>query len=380
MKLKSTPAPTLGASSTDREAWLEQRRHGITATEVRDAAKGSTTEVRRIIADKVANSFRDLSGNQYVAWGQEREPHIAALVESKYGIPPNQRVMASGTNPRYLATPDGYVEDPVLERRLIAEFKTSKHNLEPGVPTVTPADFNEMARAKERQETVPYFWTTGYYDQAQFQMLVAGAESCLFAWEGHNNDWPNPTPKPVRTFWIVADPERQAYLATVADDLLVKLDESMTGTVPMDLGTIPADIVDDVHQVLEYRNAEAIAKAGKTAAWNRVLAWLNKHEPKGTQYESKDAKVSWSVTTTEALSGYDLTGATDKQRAAHEARLAKVDAATTRVDKAHAALTKAQDARAAAVARYEKAAHRWAIMEPRTSAPHLTITAPKGGK
>lgn len=183
-----------GASDEDREAWLAERREGITATEVAKLAKSPAAEVE-IRREKAGEST--FHGNRYTDWGKAREPHLAAYARG-FGLEPESRVFHSETDSRFLASPDAVglnFDDEVF----LGEIKTSKHDLNPD---------------KE------YFWTTTYYDQMQWQMFVTGAVECVFIWEQHDDGWPAPTVFPVRHKWMQREDPRIVELIEVANRFL----------------------------------------------------------------------------------------------------------------------------------------------------------------
>ena len=191
-----------GASDTDREAWLAQRRTGITATEVRDIAKGGAVKRKELIGYKLHPETNTFTGNQYTEWGKKREAALARVLEAA-GITPETRIFQALENPRHMASPDGVGFDPIGCEWVLGEIKTSKYNLDP---------------AGDR------FAATGYYDQMQWQMYVCGATRCLFVWEQHDDAWPAPSPLPHRTAWVERDDERIAQLIVIADEFLAELD------------------------------------------------------------------------------------------------------------------------------------------------------------
>ncbi len=93
--------------------------------------------------------------NAMMLHGVEREPHIAQLVKERYGIMPNEWLIAkdAGLNQWQMATPDGLS----LDHRFIGEYKTS------GKPL----------------DKIPIH----YQRQCQWQLYVSDAERCLFAYE-----------------------------------------------------------------------------------------------------------------------------------------------------------------------------------------------------
>lgn len=378
-----------GPSSSDRSAWLAARRGGITATEVRDCAKGNSTDRRRIIAEKVTGTDTpDLSGNRHVAYGHEREPFIANWIQRRFGIEPSTVVYAHPEDPRLLATADGYSIDPMTEENLVAEIKTSKHDLWP-LMTQSPPKQGERVLTVHREvydhmralggKQVPHFWSTGYYDQMQWQMFVMGAERVLFVYEQHDDQWPSPSPlgEPIAC-WIERNPKRISELIEVAKDLLSEVERARVSDLPQTLGTIPAEIADDVHQLLEYRNAEALAKTAKEAVWKRIGEFF-KDKP-ATTHESDEAKVTWSPTKVEQ----QTTWADPEDGGATAAQLARIAKAREAVAKAEASvkareeqLTKAKAVVVAKQAALDAVLEPWRTVTPvvlKVSSP-LTVTA-----
>jgi len=139
------------ASSQTRDAWLAARDLGVTATQV---AKASTPAGMKEVLAQIENPT-PVEANAYMSWGTEREAHIAHVVKERYGIMPNDWLLcADGAgNEWMLATPDGLS----LDHSLIGEYKTS------GKPL----------------DKVP----ANYMRQVQWQLMVSGAEKCLFAYE-----------------------------------------------------------------------------------------------------------------------------------------------------------------------------------------------------
>ena len=139
------------ARSSDREAWLYARQQGITATMV---AHGSTPAGFRDIVAQMENPTT-VEPNAMMDWGNEREPHIAQIVKERFGIMPNDWLIAKddGLNRWQMATPDGLS----LDHTVIAEIKT----------TGKPLDVIPIR----------------YRRQIQWQLHVTDAERCLFAYE-----------------------------------------------------------------------------------------------------------------------------------------------------------------------------------------------------
>lgn len=183
-----------GASDVDREAWLAERRAGVTATEVRDLAAGRKTVAD--LLDEKRNGAR-FTGNKYTKWGKQREPEFVSFAAS-HGLIAESRVFHHADEPRYLASPDAIGED--LDGIIIGEFKTSKHDLGVGGE---------------------HYEKSGYADQMQWQMFVTGAHKCFFAYEVHDDVW-EPVPTPIDMFgeWVERDDARIAELRALADEVL----------------------------------------------------------------------------------------------------------------------------------------------------------------
>jgi hypothetical protein len=141
------------ASSQTRELWLAARDRGVTATQV---AKASTPAGMKEVLAQIENPT-PVEANAYMTWGTEREAHIAHVVKERYGIMPNDWLLcADGAgNEWMLATPDGL--DWHNDHKVIGEYKTS------GKPL----------------DKVP----ANYMRQVMWQLMVSGAEKCLFAYE-----------------------------------------------------------------------------------------------------------------------------------------------------------------------------------------------------
>jgi len=139
------------ARSSDREAWLYARQQGITATMV---AHGSTPAGFRDIVAQMETPTT-MEPNAMMDWGNEREPHIAQVVKERFGIMPNDWLIAKddGLNRWQMATPDGLS----MDHTTIAEIKT----------TGKPLDVIPIR----------------YRRQIQWQLHVTDAERCLFAYE-----------------------------------------------------------------------------------------------------------------------------------------------------------------------------------------------------
>lgn len=370
-----TEQPTVLADADARAEWLEQRRQGITATEVAKAATGRPADRRSILTEKVTNETREFD-NKYLAWGRTREPFIADWITRNYGIEPNRYLLAHPVNPRYLATPDGYsvqFDGSVAT----AEVKTSKHDLDPVITasTVTADDANKVLAGKV---SGGQFWSETYYDQMQWQMFVTGAERALFVWEQHDDRWPNPTPMGApRAVWVERNNERIAYLVSVADVMLVEIDAARGGSLPWDQGDVPTPLVDPVHRLLEARVAESTAKAARETVWVEVQELVKALPAREGEYENHEAKVTYSTTFVIESEAYDLSTATATQRTAHEKRVAAMERASERVARAEAALARATETWEAARTAFTEKGAQWREVTEVPSGRRVTVTGKK---
>lgn len=245
-----------GASGQNRMAWLEERRRGITATQVRDLAMASDlgAAIAALVREKVLGLDVQLR-MPVIRWGNEREPIIAAEAEAIYGYRHETRVFRSASNPRWLASPDGLRVDPDGTPSLL-EIKTAGWPLD-----------EDSVRQK------------GYYDQCQWQMLVLDSDRCLLMWEERIEGEHGFEPGVTGSIPIRANAARQLELAEIADKFLVALDDALENGLPEAadedplLSTLVADLlilrrrVDDAEQYLrEYLDAKAI-KGAKTEMW-----------------------------------------------------------------------------------------------------------------
>ena len=138
-------------SSQTKDLWLAARDRGVTATQV---AKASTPAGMKEVLANIENPT-PVEPNGFMSWGTEREPYIAHIVKERYGVLPNDWLIAAdgAGNEWMMATPDGLS----LDHSMIGEYKTSGKPLD-----VIPLN---------------------YLRQIQWQLFVTGAEQCVFAYE-----------------------------------------------------------------------------------------------------------------------------------------------------------------------------------------------------
>ena len=145
------PAERFIVSSQTKDLWLEARDRGVTATQV---AKASTPAGMKEVLAQIENPT-PVDVNGFMSWGTEREPYIAHVVKERFGVLPNDWLIAAegAGNEWMMATPDGLS----LDHKVIGEYKTSGKPLD-----VIPLN---------------------YLRQIQWQLFVTGAEQCVFAYE-----------------------------------------------------------------------------------------------------------------------------------------------------------------------------------------------------
>lgn len=182
----------IASSSQNRQAWLDARELGVTATTVARSAtpKGFENETIHRAPSEV------IEGNAYIDFGVEQESVIAQFLKDEFEIMPNDwLISASEEHNRYMATPDGLS----LDHHLISEIKT------------TGKDWGE-------EKYIPIH----YRRQVQWQLFCTGAARCRFAWLLRKEvdgvmvpAWFEP-----KSIWIERDEHEMNKLIDVADRLL----------------------------------------------------------------------------------------------------------------------------------------------------------------
>lgn len=203
--------------SETTEQWLEQRREYVTATEIARLA-ASPAEWSRIRHEKEHGS--DFHGNAVTRWGHEREPEIGefvrVFVDSRLAGNTDLCVLDGS---RIAATPDMLPDDLTDGCEVIGEIKTAGKQL---VPDHIPPK---------------------YRDQVQVQLMVTGAEACVFACEVREDAADGGfTPGETRHCMIFPDLERQAELADIAERFLAG--EDLTTVTPDGLQNLVWDYLD----------------------------------------------------------------------------------------------------------------------------------------
>ncbi len=189
--------------TSGRLEWLEARREVLTATDIAALYTGGAATWRRIRESK-QNPPPDFT-NDVFEWGHKREKEMEkwchAFVDSSLHL--NEKLIVSTEFPKIGATPD--MVDDLEEITVIGECKTSKD---------TPP---KLSRGLELSGLA-----LRYYMQVQVQLLVTGADACVFVWEQHDNDWQyrldkdgelsdRPEPAPLDTTHEVIEPDKAAF-------------------------------------------------------------------------------------------------------------------------------------------------------------------------
>jgi hypothetical protein len=258
-----------------RQPWLDFRRGGITATEIRDWRQGSKR--RAIITTKVTGEDIDDIGHiAGVRHGNLREPVIGEWVEREFGITPVQNVFSHADNPRYIASPDGVTLD--FSGNLVVgtpdtallEIKTDSESLDPG-----PVDAH---RVLIHVAPGSKFDRLGYYAQIQWQMFVMNAATTLFVWERHTGEVDPETgtytPVGVPEYaWIPRDQAVIDTLVEMADDALAQIDAARltaSGEFLPEASDLPTEHAVLVADYLASLDAEKVAAAAKVAAFRAL--------------------------------------------------------------------------------------------------------------
>lgn len=255
-----------GASDQDRERWLSERRSGVTATELRDLMLGHISRAE-LIALKLGRKRDSFGGNAYTAWGTAREAVIAAVIDERYAIAPESRLLHAEDNSRFLASPDGVGVDFAGDL-LVDEIKTA------GVPI----PIGSLAFDKK-----------GYRYQMTWVMRVSGARRCLYAWEERIPDGEGGfLPGELHFEWLDYDEDLAARMEDEAVAFLDQLDA--VALEPFVTPDVDEDV--DTHAVnyLRFIAEESSAAEAKKKEYNAILAEVGERE--SFQQEGATARVT----------------------------------------------------------------------------------------
>lgn len=198
----------------DEAEWLAQRREHVTATEIARLA-ASPAEWARVRAEKAKGS--SFTGNRVTRWGHERELEIGGyihqFVDSRL-VSNDDLLVLDGT--KISATPDMLQANLSDGCEVIGEIKTSGVQL---IPDLIPQK---------------------YLDQVQVQLMVTGAEACVFACEVREVDGEGFVPGELKTAVILPDLSRQAELKAIAERFLAGEDPMATDSAELESLAIEA--------------------------------------------------------------------------------------------------------------------------------------------
>nr|WP_279543972.1 YqaJ viral recombinase family protein [Leucobacter ruminantium] len=235
-----------GASDQDREAWLAERRQGVTATEL---AKIMTAPNRDLaIADLVRKKREGdpFTGNAFTEWGNLREPIIAADLAG-FGVAPETRVFHAASNSRYLASPDGISVD--FDGNLVLdEIKTWG----------SPKPKGSAALA-----------ASGYEWQMMWLCHVTGAIGCWLNGEVRLGEPGNFRPGPRSREWFPRDEEMIAQLVEVADLVLAAMDADEAPVIDEEQDT---NAVNYLRGLAAEKEGKALKEASYRAAIERGIS------------------------------------------------------------------------------------------------------------
>lgn len=176
-----------------REDWLIAREGGVTATMV---AQGATPSG---LASLIRSwSEPQFEGNAYTEFGTWAERYIVDHAHREFGILPNDWLIRSADDPRWLGTPDGLS----LDHREIAEAKTG---------STAPKSLEVSSIKREHR------------DQCQWNLMVSGAERCRYLFQPRatapDGSFYMALWEPIG-IWIPRDEARIAELVTVAERIM----------------------------------------------------------------------------------------------------------------------------------------------------------------
>lgn len=184
------------------EEWLRQRRSVVTATDVAKIKTGSDKAFASLWREKrTPSTFR---GNRFTQHGKDREPAIAAMLsEDRPWLHPNESLLVSEDDARFGATPDMVSDDGLV----LGEIKTRKVSDDKD-EWVSWADVCADQTGKK------------YACQVAWQLLVTGAERCVFAVEHWSDEDGWAYLHPLRVFDVERDESLIAELRDVAERFL----------------------------------------------------------------------------------------------------------------------------------------------------------------
>ncbi|WP_336653048.1 MULTISPECIES: YqaJ viral recombinase family protein [unclassified Leucobacter] len=244
-----------GASDQDREAWLAERRQGVTATELAKIMAASNRDVAIQDLVKQKREGDNFLGNAFTEWGKEREPVIAADLAG-FGVAPESRVFHAEGSSRHLASPDGISVD--FDGNIVLdEIKTWG----------SPKPKGSAALA-----------ASGYEWQMMWCCYVTGAIGCWLNGEVRLGQPGGFYPGKRTREWFPRDDEMIAQLVGVADLVLAAMDYDEAPEIDEEQDT-------NALNYLRGLAAEKEGKALKEASYKAAIA-------RGISQESPLARVT----------------------------------------------------------------------------------------
>ena len=187
---------------TGEEEWLRQRRSVVTATDVAKIKTGTDKAFASLWREKrTPSTFR---GNRFTQHGKDREPVIAAMLsEDRPWLHPNVALLVSEDDARFGATPDMVSDDGLV----LGEIKTRRLSDDKD-EWLSWADVCADQTGKK------------YACQVAWQLLVTGAERCVFAVEHWSDEDGWADLRPLRVFDVERDEDLISELRDVAERFL----------------------------------------------------------------------------------------------------------------------------------------------------------------
>ena len=223
-------------NSSSREEWLEQRKGYLTATDIASIRTGSEKSFRELWEKKhKGETFR---GNRFTEWGNEREPHIGAHVQSVLGkselLPNDQLYVKDGT--KHAATPDMVSKDGSFS----CQIKT----------VGLSRDWDDIAHLPQ-----------DYRAQVEWEMYVLGIEECLFVWEQRLDGEDGFIVGETKHGLVKSDPKLRARLLQIAADFEeYEPDEIEQGDDDFMVRALIQDLVETMEKRSELMAQEKVLK------------------------------------------------------------------------------------------------------------------------
>ncbi len=242
---------------SDEQAWLDWRRHGITATDVADAANGTYGGAYGVVARKLG--LVTVEQNNAMQRGHLWQPRIADAVNALTGLHVVGEEMwcVHRDDEIVRATVDGF----------LAEWADA-----------TPDDLLGVLEVKTTGIGVRPNYDR-WLDQVQWQLLATGLDQALIA-HAVIEDAPDPedsTPVSLKLTEVTADPMRQSHLRNIAgrlwdhvtagtlpdpDDTSLELVKEVWSDADPDADDVSlVDLEHDIERLVQIKAAQKLVKA-----------------------------------------------------------------------------------------------------------------------